>query len=105
MAVADPGIESQRPGRRHLLRTGIDTEDMPAARRDRGGQRPVAAAEIENIVVGSGCEHLDQRSGQIGHEAAVLGVADGIPSLRLRGIRLAVGRAISWRLRPHCRSG
>ena len=105
MAVADPRIESQRPGRGHLFQTGIHSEDTPASRRDRGGQRPVAATEIEDVIVGSGGEHLDQRSRQIGHEAAVLGVAGGIPALRLRGIRLAVGRAILWRLRPHCRSG
>ena len=108
VAVEHPGIEAQTPRRRHLLGTGVDSDDAPASRCDRGGKRPVAATEIENFVVGPGRKQFDQRSGQIGHERPAWKATD--PALWPAGTRLAFRRSIcgappSFRLLNQCRAG
>ena len=105
MTVADAGIDTEGPRRSHLLRAGIDADDAPAARRQRRGQHAVAAAEVEDFVGLPRRQQLDERPGEVGNEAAMLGIAGGVPALLRRRARPTRRRFIWWRRRPHCRSG
>ena len=87
MAVDFADIESLHPRHGEQLVAQIDAEDMGAQRLDLGGQRAVAAAEIENALAGLGAEHAEYRTGKLLHEAAVLGIVGGRPALHRLGRR------------------
>ena len=82
-------VEALHARDRQQLVAQIDAEHVGAQRLDLGGERAVAAAEIENALAGPGAEHAEYRARQFLHEAAVTGIVGRRPALdrlRRRGI-------------------
>ena len=60
----DPGVEALRPRRGDHVGRGVDGDHLGAGRGDPFGQRPVAAAEIEDALPRLGGEQFEDRRRQ-----------------------------------------
>ena len=66
----------------------VDTEHGRAALDDLQGQRPLAAADVEDPLARLRVEQVERRAAELGDERADLGIVGGIP-LAGRGDGLA----------------
>ena len=62
------------------LRRVVDSNDVRATLDDLVGQRPIAAADIEDPLADLGIEQVERRSTEVGNEAADARIVGGVPA-------------------------
>ena len=87
MAVELADLEALHARHGEQLVAEIDAEHVGAGGLDLGGERAVAAAEIENALARSWRRAWRTRPGQLLHETAVARIVGGRPALHGLGRR------------------
>ena len=60
---------------------GVEAGDDGTGGGELFSEGAVAAAEVEDVLAGTGCEEIEDVAGETGHEATVGGVVGGVPDL------------------------
>ena len=81
LPITHPGVETALARRSHLRCAAVDADDAAAARDELLGERPVAAAEVEDAFARYRRQELEHRRAQLRHEAGGARVAFRIPVL------------------------
>ena len=73
-------VDVCRRGDSNQFRRIVDSDDVRAALDDLVGQRPIAAADVEDPLPDLRIEQIERRSTEVGDEAADSRIVGGIPA-------------------------
>ena len=81
IAAENASVEAEGLGRFDHRKRAVHANNLCAGRSDFRGERSITAAEIENALTCLRCKEFKYAAGNVGDEAALLGVLGRIPGL------------------------
>ncbi len=73
-------VDVGRRGDSDQFRRIVDSDDVRAALDDLVGQRPIAAADVEDPLAYLRIEQIERRGAEVGDEAADARIVGGVPA-------------------------